>query len=236
VVVDDPDSLRQAVVADWYESHRAGEQALMVAAHRSEVHDLNDRARELLDADGCLGPTRLVVGGREFAEGDRVMAVGRNHYDLDILNGDLGTIERIDSYTLSVTFRCDRDGELRTMPTDRIEAGHLDHGYARTNHKAQGATVDRTFILGDDGDLDRQAAYTALSRGRLENRLYVVAPDADSADLELDARVHSGSAVERELTRDRSRRLADELLLHLPPASEAGPPVNVDDDLGIGIG
>ena len=235
-VVDDPDSLRQAVVEDWYESHRAGEQALMVAAHRSEVRDLNERARELLDADGRLGPTRLVVGRQEFAEGDRVMAVGRNHYDLDILNGDLGTIERIDRSTRGATFRCDRDGELRTMPADRIEAGDLDHGYARTNHKAQGATVDRTFILGDDGDLDRQAAYTALSRGRLENRLYVVAPDASSADLEPDARARSESAVERELTRDRSRRLADELLLHLPPASESGPPVNVDDDLGIGIG
>ena len=132
------------------------------------------------------------------------------------------------------------------MPADRIADGCLDHGYARTNHKAQGATVDRTFTLGDNGDLDRQAAYTALSRGRLENRLYVLAPDDDltveaSRDL---ARGH----VERQLSRDRSHRLAthhleqgppaDELLAHLPPTS-TGPvatrTVGPDDELAIDL-
>ncbi len=60
------------------------------------------------------------------------------------------------------------------MPTDRLEAGFLDHGYARTNYKTQGATADRIFTLGGDGDLDRQAAYTALSeRPRREPPLHV---------------------------------------------------------------
>ena len=232
VMVADPDTLRDRVVADWFTSARAGERALMIAAHRSEVRDLNNRARELLDAAGLLGDRRLVVGSHEFAQGDRVMAIARNHYDLDILNGDLGTITHLHPDG-AVTFRCDRTGDDRTMPVERIQDGMLDHGYARTNHKAQGATVDRTFTLGDDGDLDRQAAYTALSRGRLENRLYVLEPDhdlrpeihiqpshqpargldTDNADQRNLRRRHT----ENELSRDRRKDLATRLLANLPP-------------------
>jgi len=246
IVVSDPDTLRQRVIDDWFTSHHTGEQALMIAAHRSEVDDLNQRAHQLLDADGRLGTTRLVVGAVEFAEGDRVMAVARNHYDLDILNGDLGTITRIHQ-SGAVTFTSDRTGAPRTMPAKRIEDGHLGHGYARTNHKAQGATVDRTFTLGDDGDLDRQAAYTALSRGRIENRLYVLEPDTDLTEPARPDEVVRDH-VERELSRDRSQNLAsdhlersslsDELLAHLPsPATEPAqtPDRGLDDDLGIDI-
>ena len=155
------------------------------------------------------------------------MATGRNLYDLDILNGDLGTItaSTIDG---DVTFHYDRVRQARTMPADLVADGLLDHGYARTNHKAQGATVDRCFILGDDGDLDRQAGYAALSRGRLENRLYVLRPDDDldgpAAEVVIDDHVIS------ELSRDRSHRLASEFLeqtdtvARYPEAAEIEPP------------
>jgi conjugative relaxase-like TrwC/TraI family protein len=247
IVVADPDTLRDRVIDDWFASHQTGENALMIAAHRAEVRDLNRRARRLLDDAGRLGSTRLVVGPLEFAEGDRIMAVGRNHYDLDIFNGDLGTITHIDPDTRHITFQSDRVGTVRTMPAARIEDGCLDHGYARTNHKAQGVTVDRTFTLGDDGDLDRQAAYAALSRGRKDNRLYVLEPDDDPTNHNSPDQVVRDH-VERELSRDRSQRLAsdqitkrslsDELLTHLP-ALAAGtervpePHFGRDDDLGI---
>ncbi len=52
--------------------------------------------------------------------------------------------------------------------------GHLDHGYAITAHRAQGATVDRAFVLGSD-ELYREWGYTALSRHRDEARFYVSA-------------------------------------------------------------
>jgi len=106
------------------------------------------------------------------------------------------------------------------MPTDRLEAGCLDHGYARTNYKTQGATADRIFTLGGDGDLDRQAAYTALSRGRVENRLYMCTPDDDVWDAlapnpqgaqRPEGRELLLDHAERELSRDRSQHLASEL-------------------------
>jgi ATP-dependent exoDNAse (exonuclease V) alpha subunit len=209
----------------------------MIAAHRNEVRDLNERVHELVDAAGQLGATRLVVGRLEFAEGDRVMAVGRNHYDLEILNGDLGTVTHIDPHTRTVTFVCDRDGHSRVMPAAPIEAGNLDYGYARTNHQAQGATVDRTFTLGDDGDLDRQAAYTALSRGRLENRLYVLQPDNDLLPTRPTPREPVRSHVEHELSRDRSQRLASDHLNQNPelPTELRSPPAVPDSSHDVGI-
>jgi hypothetical protein len=67
----------------------------------------------------------------------------------------------------------------------------LVHGYAMTGHVAQGATVDRCFVLASEG-MSREWAYVALSRGRLSNRLYVAGqPDrerAEFAPVEFDVR------------------------------------------------
>src|SRR3546814_17428193 len=67
-------------------------------------------------------------------------------------------------------------GERLTVPFAYAEAGHLTHGYATTVHKAQGATVDRCFVLVDE-TMTREHAYTALSRGRHGNELFIVAHD-----------------------------------------------------------
>jgi hypothetical protein len=57
----------------------------------------------------------------------------------------------------------------------------LDHAYALTGHKAQGMTTGKAFVLGTD-DLYREWGYVAMSRGSIENHLYVVAPRARERD------------------------------------------------------
>jgi hypothetical protein len=42
------------------------------------------------------------------------------------------------------------DGRSTELPHGYANDGHLDHGYAITAHRAQGATVDRAFVLGSD--------------------------------------------------------------------------------------
>jgi hypothetical protein len=70
------------------------------------------------------------------------------------------------------------------VPWHYIADGHVAHGYATTIHKAQGATYDRTLLLGDDR-LYRQAGYTGLSRGRERNDMYLVVDDDREHDVEL---------------------------------------------------
>lgn len=70
-----------------------------------------------------------------------------------------------------------------------------------TIHKAQGLTADEALVLATD-DLYQEAGYTALSRARLQTRVYVVADDFDddpSIDLSHSGRTESSPAARTTL-------------------------------------
>ncbi len=180
--------VRAALVNDW---SRADGDRLMIAARRADVRDLNQRARELLQANGTLGPDELIAAGRGFAVGDRVIGC-RNDRHLGILNGQRGTVRAIDREHRSLQVALDT-GTTAELGDDYLRAGHLDHGYAITAHRAQGATVDRSFVLGSE-ELHREWGYTALTRHRQQARFSIAAPELgdtpdlpDHADAQLDA-------------------------------------------------
>ena len=162
------EAAREAMVGAWWQSVQSGEEAMMYALRRADVDDLNARARARRDAAGQLGPERLVVAGREFATGDKIMCL-RNDRRLGVRNGSVATIASVDPDLGAVTL-----SEGAVLPPAYLGAGHLTHAYASTVHKAQGATVDRAFLLGSD-QLYREAGYVGLSRARLSNQLFVVA-------------------------------------------------------------
>lgn len=106
----------------------------------------------------------------------------KNTRRLGVKNGSRGTVEGLDPDQGQVTIRLD-SGEQVTLPRSYLEAGHLTHAYAMTGHKAQGMTTDKAFVLGDQ-TLYREWTYVAMSRGRNENRLYVVGGiDADREEV-----------------------------------------------------
>ena len=111
------------------------------------------------------------LSGKPFQTGDRIIC-GRNQHRLGITNGTAATIMSVDVDERSMTVRTDK-GAAITLRAGYLDAGHVQHGYATTIHKAQGQTLDRAFILANG--LNRESGYTALSRGRFENRLYTVA-------------------------------------------------------------
>ncbi len=172
VTADNADRLRDGLVGDWYAARSAGDDVLMIAARRSTVSDLNDRAREVLSARGELGETVLEAGGRSFAVGDEVMAL-RNDYGLGVLNGSRGVVTSATEDVMNVKLA---NGRTVEVPRDYVENGHLTHGYAATVHKSQGVTCDRLFVLGDD-TFTIETGYTSLTRGRESNQLYLVAPE-----------------------------------------------------------
>lgn len=168
-----PDA-RALLVEDWMNSWVEDEDVLMVAARLAEVDDLNRRARTALRDEGYLAADRVVLAGRGFTEGDWVLAL-RNDYRVGVLNGTRGVVEQIDTTRHQMILGTDT-GDQVTVPFAYAAEGHLTHGYATTIHKAQGATVDRCLVLLDDST-SREHAYTALSRGRRGNDLFVATED-----------------------------------------------------------
>jgi Ti-type conjugative transfer relaxase TraA len=168
----DAASTRSQLVADWHQATREhpDDDIIMLAHRRADVTELNQRARERLHAAGQLGDQELDAAGRRFAVGDRVVTC-RNDRINDITNGTRGTVCVLDSEQRSLAIRFD-SGSEQLLPPGYLEDGHLEHAYAMTAHRAQGATVDRTFVLGSD-DLYREWGYTALSRHREEAKFYV---------------------------------------------------------------
>ena len=160
------DEARKALLAAWQNGRheRPTESRIMLAYTRADVRQLNEQARALRQAAGEIGKGEVIEterGSREFAAGDRLFFL-RNERSLKVKNGSLGTIEKIHNGLLQVRL----DGEeARRVVVDATRYPHLDHGYAATIHKTQGATVDRAYVLATP-HFDRHSTYVALSRHR----------------------------------------------------------------------
>jgi hypothetical protein len=226
VVGDSAPALRSQLVADWWAAMgRSGEQPpVMIAARRADVVDLNGRARALMVADGRLGPQALTVGGQEYAVGDRIVTLRNQRRRLGVANGTRGTVTAVDVTAGALEVRTDHGRAVRlprwylTGPRRRV-----DYGYAVTGHKAEGMTTDRTFVLGSE-DIYKEWGYTALSRGRLENRLYLVIGDnplAQDLDMLGQPTQDPVGVIVRALGRSHAKTLAlDHLVAARAKAAE----------------
>jgi len=179
----------------------------MIAARKADVADLNDKAQTILKAEGVLGHEELTIRGRSFNVGDEVMTL-RNGRGLGVIDGSRGVVENVDVSAGELEVRLDGD-RVATLPTEYLEAGNVTHAYAITGHKAQGLTTDRAFVLGDDS-MYREWGYVAMSRGREENRLYIVMGDGGGRDDVGGAieRPHEVDQLVRSLERSRAKSLA----------------------------
>ena len=231
--------LRNRLVQDWWAAAQLpGERPpIMIALRRTDVADLNAAARQLLAEHGRLGPHALTIDGRDFATGDRIITL-RNARRLGVLNGTFATVVGIDHDRGALLVHTDEGRELvlprwyldRRGPLDRRR--RVDHAYAITCHKAQGMTTDRAFVLGSD-DLYKEWGYVAMSRGRLENKLYL-AVDHNRLAEELDIPPEPGRDALLDLTaaleRPRGQYLALDQLA--APAEGGGPPASQIDTGG----
>ncbi len=111
-----------------------------------------------------------------FREGDRVMQI-RNNYDIlwkktdgsavgaGIFNGDIGTIQSINTATESLTVVFDdREAEY-----DFTQLNELEPAYAMTVHKSQGSEYRCVILTCWNGSpylLSRSILYTAITRAR----------------------------------------------------------------------
>ncbi len=213
----DRDTAIDRIVADWRYATIRGDDAIMLALHRSDVTALNHAARQARMADAIVDREPVIINGRPFARGDRVMTL-RNDPKRGLINGERGMISSVfprDGFYV----RFNSDQSERLIPHAYINAGHLDHAYAMTVHKAQGLTCDRAYVLGS-ADLYAEAGYTALSRGRLENHLYTTIdePDVDHHGATTDDPLHQ---IHAALAHSQREHLATRHAHVLPAAEHA---------------
>lgn len=161
------DEAHEDLVADWLTAGGVDNGSSLALAHsNADVFMINGLIREGRKARGELADGieyQTSRGLREFAVGDRLLLLKN---DRDVKNGMLGTVESARPDALTVKLDIGRTIEVRPDEYDTF-----DHGYAATVHKAQGATVDRAFVLASWG-MDRHLAYVAMSRHRESVTLY----------------------------------------------------------------
>lgn len=212
-LADDAHEAKGRLLEDWWRAVADDlEGSVMLAHRREDVRDLNAAARALLGDAGRLGGEPLVAGERDFRSGDRVVC-RRNERLLGVRNGTRGTIAAVDLGKGLLTLRTDA-GEAC-----RLSAGyardHLDHGYALTGHAAQGATVNRAFVLLRGEGALAEWTYVACSRAREETLLYGAAPELDrDGDADMPARRPASHSLAAALRRSAPEPLATERFGH----------------------
>ena len=145
-------------------------------------------------------------GRHDFAAGDRIQFTGTDKKQ-GIHNGRAGTIAAIDGSHVTVTL----DGRARRKPSPSTPRASIKfrHGYAGTIYKAQGRTLDQTYLYHSE-HWRSAASYVALTRHRDKTELFVATNTA--ADVK---------ELARQMARTDDRRAASQF--HYAPEIAAAP-------------
>jgi conjugative relaxase-like TrwC/TraI family protein len=219
-IKETPELLRGAMVEDWWGSFSQGEDALMVAKRNSEVERLNAIAREVAKSEGRLGAEEIAVGGAPFAAGDQVIT-RVNDQSAGIFNRERWQVAEVDAERgqmilegIDQARRVEVGRDYLDRTTLGGDAPALQHAYAVTTYCAQGATVDRAYVMAEPST-DKQEMYVATSRTREETHLYA------TPEIQVERNEFAPAAPEREpiahiaeaASRDRAQTAAhDEAL------------------------
>ncbi len=148
------------------------------------------------------------AGQREIAAGDRLMA-RRNDRKIGLRNGDLMTVTEIaQTGDGAAAIRARRDDGIE-VEIKTADYACLDHGYAVTTHKAQGATVQKaTVLITDPAMTDVHSFYVSASRSRATTR--VVVSEYALSDAEAAAGQGGEAATPRQRLTDFVKTLGRE--------------------------
>ncbi len=159
------------LIADWDRNYDPAKSTLILAHLRRDVRTLNMMAREKLVARGVVSEGHAFHtedGIRNLDAGDQIVFL-RNDNTLGVKNGMLGKV--VEAAPGRIVAEFGETGAARRIDIDQRIYRNLDHGYATTIHKSQGATVDRVQVLASLS-LNRHLTYVAMTRHREDVALY----------------------------------------------------------------
>jgi exodeoxyribonuclease V alpha subunit len=114
------------------------------------------------------GKAQLVLGERTFRVGDRVIQK-RNNYDLEVFNGDIGTVAETNSEDMSLAITYKANGAERLVAYEKEALAEIELAYAITIHKSQGSEFGAVIIpvtTQHFNMLFRNLMYTGLTRAK----------------------------------------------------------------------
>ncbi|MFA7416882.1 MAG: Ti-type conjugative transfer relaxase TraA, partial [Rhizobium sp.] len=168
------------LIDDWNRDHDPARTQLILAHLRRDVRSLNEMVRARLVERGLVAegdPFTTTEGQRRFAAGDQIVFL-KNDQGLGVKNGMIGhVVEARSGWFVAMV---GEGGHRARVEVDQRFYAHVDHGYATTIHKSQGATVDRVKVLASLS-LDRHLTYVAMTRHREDVGLYYGARSFDKA-------------------------------------------------------
>ncbi len=159
------------LIADWNRDYDPAKSTLILAHLRRDVRMLNELARAKLIERGIIEQGfvfKTADGVRSFAAGDQIVFL-KNEGSIGVKNGMLAKVIEASPGRLVAEIG-DRE-HRRQVSVEQRFYNNVDHGYATTVHKSQGATVDRVKVLASLS-LDRHLTYVAMTRHREDLGVY----------------------------------------------------------------
>jgi Ti-type conjugative transfer relaxase TraA len=159
------------LIADWNRDYDTAKTTLILAHLRRDVRMLNQLAREKLVERGIVAAGfafRTEDGNRSFAAGDQIVFL-KNEGSLGVKNGMLAKV--VEAGPGRIVAEVGEGEHRRRVTVEQRFYNNVDHGYATTIHKSQGATVDRVKVLASLS-LDRHLTYVAMTRHREDLAVY----------------------------------------------------------------
>lgn len=169
-----------ALIEDWNRDYDPTKSTLILAHLRRDVRTLNEMARAKLVGRGLIDEGHVFKtedGLRKFSAGDQIVFL-RNEGSLGVKNGMIARVVEARPGWFAATIG--ERPEAKRIEVDQRFYRNVDHGYATTIHKSQGATVDRVKVLASLS-LDRHLTYVALTRHREDVGLYYGARSFEKA-------------------------------------------------------
>ena len=174
-----------AIASEWMQRHAAGETVAITAATNEHVDEINRTIRQLRARTGDTDTTTFAsIADGLVAIGD-IVATRRNQRHLHTTSGDivrnreLWTVTAVnDAGDLTVS---DLTGTSTVTLPAEYAMEHVRLGYAATEYGTQSATETASITLAGPATTGR-GLYVAMTRGRDDNRVYVITDTHDMTE------------------------------------------------------
>jgi conjugative relaxase-like TrwC/TraI family protein len=199
-ISDTREQAAERMVEAWDRARqeRPDERLVMLTdASNAELNRINALAQERRAQAGELGARSVELPDRPYglAAGDEVIFTAALYQPSQprVENGTLGSVVEV-SGDDRVSIQT-KGAQEREVQFGAEEFAGLRLGYAQHLYKAQGRTVDRSFVLTGGWQTDREHAYVALTRAQERTDIYVSREDLGEQGMDAGAIERLGHAM-----------------------------------------